>query len=113
MKSIILSGIFLLAIGLTNSQASGIYAKNNPKTAKKSTTVVRNILSDKLPSNLLKSIKKNYKNYWITELYKEVANGKASYHITVENADQTVKLIANPPTNWTVKHSFLKDPEMS
>ena len=112
MKSIILSSVLFLAIGSTYARTSN--DSHNPTGAgnsKKNAPVVRNILSDKLPSRLLNSVKKNYKDYWITELYKEVSNGKTSYHITLENADQRVKLIANAPTTWVVKRTVLKDAE--
>ncbi|MDR3713838.1 MAG: hypothetical protein P4L51_13535 [Puia sp.] len=114
MKSIILTSVLFLAIGTTYARNSNDPVENNPASAhttKKSTAVVRNILSDKLPSRLLRSVKMNYKDYWITELYKEVSNGKTSYHMTLENADQKVKLIANPPTKWVVKQTVIKDTE--
>ncbi|HZE83742.1 MAG TPA: hypothetical protein VE035_05495, partial [Puia sp.] len=64
-------------------------------------------------SKLLTSIKKDYKSYWITGLYKEISNGKASYHITVENADQVITLSATPTTNWSVVRAVPKDQSAS
>jgi hypothetical protein len=70
---------------------------------------VRNILSNHLPARLLTTIKKNYKDYWITDLYKESINGKISYFITLENADQTVKLNTTHSTGWAVARIVPKD----
>lgn len=70
--------------------------------AKKSSPIIRNILSDKLPIRLQKSIKKDFSAYWITNLYKTQSNGKTSYHITVENPDKIVRMSATPSSNWAV-----------
>ena len=70
---------------------------------KKSSPVIHNILSDKLPARLQKSIKKEYSDYWITGLYKSQLNGKTSYHITVENPDQIVRMSATATGGWAVK----------
>jgi hypothetical protein len=109
MKKIILPIILCLAISsITASAAEG--GKNEGKMpAKKSSAVVHNILSDRLPVRLQKSIRKAYNNYWITGLYKSEANGKTSYHITVENADQIVRLSATPSTKWAVSNVAAKE----
>lgn len=115
MKSIILSAVFILAIASTYAATSNEPSNNNPASthnAKKNTTVVRNIVSEKLPPRLLNAVKKTYRNYWITELYKETTNGKTSYHITLENADQKVKLAADQPGTWNAKRTILKDAEL-
>jgi len=107
MKKPFLAVALCMAIVSTNAFAAD-RTLTNEGTPKKSTAVVNNILSDKLPAKLLTSIKKDYKNYWITGLYKEVSNGKISYHITVENADQIIKLSA-ARTNWSVDRTVSKD----
>lgn len=78
-------------------------------TNREKSPAVRNILSNRLPARLLTTIKKNYKDYWITDLYKENLNGKISYFITLENADQTVKMNTTHTTGWTVAHVIPKD----
>jgi hypothetical protein len=108
MKKSILPIVLCLAIG-TQAFSANRYLTNEGVPAKKSAPAVRNILSDKLPAKLLTTIKKSYKDYWITALYKEVANGKVSYHITVENADKIVTLSANHITNWSVTRVVAKD----
>ena len=93
MKKKALSIAFIIAIGMTQAHASA----NEP--------VVRNITSDKLPSKLQTAIRKDYKNksYWITDCHKTTANGKTSYHVTVENPDKVVKLAADQPSAWVIK----------
>jgi len=95
---------------IVSAQAhSNRHLTNEGERSKKSSTVVRNILSDKLPTKLLTTIKKDYKDYWITNLYKEEANGKISYHITVENADKTISLSATRASGWSVARVVPKD----
>lgn len=109
MKKTILPIVLCLAVGTTQAHSINRHFNDEGSPAKKSAPVVRNILSDKLPAKLLTTIKKSYKDYWITALYKEVTNGKISYHITVENADKIVTLSANPATNWSVTRVVAKD----
>jgi hypothetical protein len=110
MKKTIPSIVLLLIIGLTNARATG-GVKNVAASSKKSSAVVHNILSDKLPTRLLTGIRKNYKNYWISDLYKKTINGRSSYCITVENADKKVTLNASPSTSWLVTRVVAKDEE--
>lgn len=109
MKKSILPIVLCIAIGSTQVHAADRYPVNEGTPSKKSPAVVRNILSDKLPAKLLTTIKKSYKDYWITALYKEVSNGKTSYHITVENADQIITMSATHVTNWSVSRVIAKD----
>jgi len=109
MKKTILPIVLCMAIGTAQAHSTNRYFTNEGSPAKKNAPVVRNILSDKLPAKLLTTIKKSYKDYWITALYKEVANGKISYHITIENADKIVTLSANQATTWSVTRIVAKD----
>jgi len=101
MKTTIL--FFVLSLGIAQVKAS-----DGSKEREKS-PAVRNILSNQLPSRLLTVIKKNYKDYWITDLYKENVNVKISYYITLENPDQTVRLNTTHSTNWAVARVVVKD----
>ena len=101
MKSTIL--LLVLSLGIAQLKAA-----DGVKEPAKS-PAVRNILSNQLPSRLLTAIKKNYKDYWITDLYKENVNGKISYCITLENPDQTVKLNTIHTSNWAVARVVPKD----
>jgi hypothetical protein len=102
MKTIIVS--LVLFLGITRAQAA-----DGSKSHDRNAPVVRNILSNQLPARLLTTIKKSYKDYWITGLYKEVINGKVAYHITLENADQTIKLNTSHSANWAIARVVSKD----
>ena len=102
MKTTILSIVFLLGITLT-------HAEDGAGNRKTTSTAVRNILSTQLPARLLSPIKTKYKTYWITDLYKATADGKTCYYLTLENADQKVKLTTSHSANWQVTRVVSKD----
>ena len=62
--------------------------------------ITRNISSDKLPISLLTSLKKNYNDYWITELFEVVSNGTGNYYVTVTNADVEITLKSDEFGGW-------------
>jgi hypothetical protein len=64
--------------------------------------VTRNILSDQLPVSLLKSLKKNYAGYWITDLFKITTNDETAYYVGMENPDSTLVLVSEDGSNWQV-----------
>ena len=107
MKKIISSIAVLIVIGASHAMASG--DGNGSVPLKKSEPVVRNILSDRLPARLLTPIKKDYKDYWITNLYKTTSNGKTSYCITVENADKKIVMNATGSSSWAVMQVITKE----
>ena len=63
--------------------------------------ITRNITTDQLPITLLNSLKKNYSDFWITDLFEMVSGGQTSYYITVENADSKVVLKSDDFAEWT------------
>ena len=93
--------MLILSFGLVKANGGSDNGEKSP--------AIRNILSNQLPARLLTVIHKNYKDYWITDLYKENVNGKISYFITLENADQTVKLNTSHSTGWAVIRIVPKD----
>ncbi len=64
--------------------------------------VTRNIISNQLPIQLLLDLKRDYSNYWITDLFEFNGDGTNSYYVTVENADSVITLRANSSENWQV-----------
>jgi hypothetical protein len=64
--------------------------------------VTRNISSDKLPLSLLTNLKKNYSEYWITDLFEMVAAGNGTYYITLQNADVELVLKSDEFGGWDV-----------
>ena len=109
MKKSIFPIVLCITLGTVHAHANDRNFTNDGERSKKNTTVVRNILSDKLPAKLLASIRKDYKDYWITALSREDASGKISYHITVENADHIISLSATRSSGWAVARIVPKD----
>jgi ABC-type glycerol-3-phosphate transport system substrate-binding protein len=78
-------------------QLAGFYSKDGRMLG-----VARNIYFSSLPLMLQIEQKKNYKNYWITGIY-ELSNGDGTrYYLTLENADQTIKLGSTGSNSWEV-----------
>ena len=66
--------------------------------------VVHHILTDHLPIYLLSSLKSNYNDFWVSELFESANDKESSYHIRLENADQVIELRSVNSTEWvTVK----------
>jgi hypothetical protein len=108
MKTTMLSIVLLFGMTITRAEnGTGAHASSSRKPA--AATSVRNILSTQLPARLLSPIKTRYKTYWITDLYKATADGKICYYITLENADQKVKLTTSHSANWQVTRVVSKD----
>ncbi|HEX3933860.1 MAG TPA: hypothetical protein VHW43_04220 [Puia sp.] len=57
--------------------------------------ITRNIQSNQLPVQLLIDLKKNYANYWISDLFEYTGDDTSSYYITLENCDNRVILRSN------------------
>jgi hypothetical protein len=76
---------------------SAFYAENGKLIA-----VVRNILSSQLPINLMMDLKKNYSDYWITELFELNEKGQNCYYVSLENADSKLVLRSNDNVTWDV-----------
>jgi len=106
MKTSILSIVFLLGMTITRAEGG---AGNHVSNRKAAAPAVRNILSTQLPARLLTPIKTKYKTYWITDLHKVVSEGKVCYFVTLENADQTLKLNTNHSASWQLASTVSKD----
>src|SRR5688500_11990762 len=57
--------------------------------------VSRNLTSTQLPLHLLADLKKNYSQYWITELFEYATANADDYYVTLESADKTIILKGN------------------
>lgn len=66
----------------------------------------RNITSTQLPLSLLAEMKKEYAQYWITDLFELANDNGTTYFVTLENGDQSVVLKATGIAGWSV---FKKD----
>jgi hypothetical protein len=112
MKTTILPIVFLLSTTILRAETGvGGHNSTTHKSASSvhSSSAVRNILSTQLPARLQSSIKTKYSTYWITDLYKCTTEGKVCYYITLENADQKLKLNTSHGSNWQIARVVSKD----
>ena len=70
--------------------------------------VVHNMLSDHLPIYLMSSLKNNFADFWITELFETAAPGESNYHIKLENADQVVVMRSVDSAEWVLEKKTKK-----
>lgn len=62
----------------------------------------RNITSIQLPVTLQASLKKDYKNLWISNLFEYSDESGTSYYVTLENADTQIVLKSSGSTSWSI-----------
>jgi len=70
--------------------------------------VTRYISSLDLPLNLLMSLKKDYSQFWITDLFELSKKEGTSYYITLEDADTKFVLKASDGSDWTTYKKIKK-----
>ena len=61
--------------------------------------LTRNISSTQLPIALQANMKKDYEDFWITDLFEMTNDEGTFYYVTLENADNSVVLKSNNQ-NW-------------
>jgi hypothetical protein len=71
--------------------------------------VTRNITSNQLPIQLLLELKKNYSDYWITDLFELTGDGASNYYITVENTESRITLRSDGSNNWELYEKKVKE----
>jgi hypothetical protein len=62
--------------------------------------VVKNILSTELPLLLENSLKKNFNDYWVTDLFELSNEDDVTYYVTLENA-HSKRILKSSRTGWT------------
>jgi hypothetical protein len=70
--------------------------------------ITHNITSNQLPLSLLMQVKKDYANYWISDLFELNRNGESEYYITLESADKKITLRSGD-YNWEVFSKSTKE----
>lgn len=60
----------------------------------------RNITSAQLPLALQTGLKKQYGQYWISDLFEMTDNGGLSYYVTLENGSNKIVLKSEGSFNW-------------
>jgi hypothetical protein len=70
--------------------------------------MTRFISSLDLPLSLQTNLKKEYGNYWISDLFELSNSEGTSYYITLENADTKVVLKSGGNENWNTYRKSTK-----
>jgi hypothetical protein len=71
--------------------------------------VVHHVLTDHLPIYLLASLKSNYNDFWVSELFESANDKESAYHIRLENADQVIELRSVNSTDWVTEKRIRKN----
>jgi hypothetical protein len=71
--------------------------------------VIRNVLSDQLPIQLLTEIKNNYANFWISELFEMATEDQTTYYVTIENGTERIVLKSDDLAQWKIYKKEKKD----
>ncbi|HXB45781.1 MAG TPA: hypothetical protein VNV85_17055 [Puia sp.] len=87
---------FVLATFCLNNDVMFAYYSTNGEMI----AIVRNMLSDKLPIAQLLSLKRDYSNFWISNLFEINTSEGTAYYVTVENADLKITLKSEEDGNW-------------
>jgi hypothetical protein len=90
-----------------NDQVLFAYYNNNGDLQ----AVVRNITSTQLPISLLSDLKKDYNEFWISDLFEIASEDQTTYYVTLENANKKIVLKSEGSSNWTVFSKTKKDTE--
>lgn len=61
-----------------------------------------------LPMSLQINVQKDYKEYWISDLFELVKDDSTSYFITLEKADKTIILESSGGNDWTIVKKIKK-----
>ena len=64
------------------------------------TALTRYVSPNDLPLTLQGSLKKNFSEYWISDLFEVSNNDGTSYYVTVENAETKLVLKASDGKTW-------------
>jgi hypothetical protein len=71
--------------------------------------VIRNILSENLPISLYADIRKNYSEFWISDLFEMASEDQTSYYISLEKSDETLILKSVDLNQWVVYKKIKKN----
>jgi hypothetical protein len=89
-----------------NGQVLFAYYNNNGELQ----AVVRNIKSDQLPINLLATLKRDYTDCWITDLFEVASDDQTNYYVTLETGEKKIVLKSQGSDGWGV---FSKEKKQS
>jgi len=70
--------------------------------------LTRHISPADLPISLQKNLKRDYKGYWVSDLFEVAKNDESGYYITLENADTRLILKTSDIYVWSVYQKIKK-----
>ncbi len=70
--------------------------------------VTKNMSSNQLPITLQTALKKDYQNYWVTDLFELSDEESTCYYITLEDADNKIVLKSTGTSGWTTYKKLRK-----
>jgi len=70
--------------------------------------LTRYLSSTDLPLNLQTSLKNDYSDYWISDLFEAAREDGTTYYITLENADTRIVLKSTGTLEWEQYKKFKK-----
>ncbi len=70
--------------------------------------VTRYISPSDLPISLQQDLKKDYADYWVSDLFEVARNDESGYYITLENGDSKIVLKAADIFEWTPYQKYKK-----
>ncbi len=91
------SNYYKVAFVYNEQHVSAFYSKEGELLA-----MTRYISSLDLPMSLQTSLKKNYSDHWISDLFEVSNNEGTAYYITVEDADSKIVLKSDGTSGWEV-----------
>ena len=62
--------------------------------------ITRFISPNQLPLQIYSSLKSNYADYWVSDLFEIQTENGTSYYITIQNADQILILKSEGTSGW-------------
>ena len=68
--------------------------------------VTRYMLSTELPYYLQKELKEYYNEYWVTNLFELSNENGTSYHVVLQNAEETLILSSSEQNNWELFNHY-------
>lgn len=66
--------------------------------------ITRNIVSAQLPIHLLTDLRKEYGEYWITDLFELYVQGETTYYVTIQNPERE-KVLKSSGEDWELYHT--------
>lgn len=63
--------------------------------------LTRYISPAQLPLTLQNTLKKDYEQYWVSDLFEYADDGGTTYYVTLENKDAKIVLKSASSTSWT------------